>query len=117
DITWPGCFDGAAGCVEGADSGRTLRMRYLSSQFPTANACRDGEYRLTVDGILERSDVSCGATEAFVALAPDIVDFQATVHCSNGIDLTDFPSSQCPPVSSYGRSATVTLIGQSRAPG
>lgn len=116
DIVWPGCFDKADGCVEVSDSGETLKVRYLSSQFTSGNECRDVTYRLTGD-VLQRSDVACAASESYVDLANNIIDFEVTVHCSNGIDLIEFPSAQCPPLTSYGRSATVELVGQSRAPG
>src|SRR5690606_30362083 len=105
DITWPGCFDGSAGCVEVADSGTSLKVRYLSSQFSSGSECRDVTYRLTEGSVFERSDVACGSGPDFVALAEGIVDFDVTVHCSNGLDLNEFPSTQCPPLSSYGRSA------------
>lgn len=116
DITWPGCFDGAAGCLEVADSGRSMKVRYLSSQFPSGDECRDVTYRLSNDGVLQRSDVGCGEAESFVDLADDIVTFEVTVHCSNGNDLNEFPSAQCPTLNSYGRSVTVELVGQSRTP-
>jgi len=117
DITWPGCFDGAAGCLQVADAGQSMKVRYLSSQFPSGSECRDVSYRLTGSGVLQRSDVGCGEDEQFVELATDIVAFEVTVHCSNGNDLNVFPSAQCPPLSGYGRSATVELIGQSLNPG
>lgn len=117
DITWPGCFDGAAGCVEVDDAGSRLKLRYLSSQFATGNECRDVTYRLAAGGQFQRSDVACGGNDDFVELASDIRQFQVTIHCSNALDLNTFPSPQCPPLSSYGRSATVDLVGQSRAPG
>jgi type II secretory pathway pseudopilin PulG len=117
DITWPGCFDGAAGCVRVSDAGATLEVRYLSSQFASGSECRDITYRLLGTGVFERSDVGCGATATYVPLADNMVDFTTTVHCSNGTDLTAFPSGSCPPLSSYGRSVTVDLMGQSRSPG
>lgn len=116
DIVWPGCFDAAMGCVELSDAGTRLKVRYLSSQFTSGNECRDVTYRLN-SGVLQRSDVACAASESYVDLANNIIDFEVTVHCSNGNDLDEFPSAQCPPLSSYGRSATVALVGQSRAPG
>lgn len=116
-VAWPGCFDGAAGCLEVTDSGRAMRVRYLSSQFTSGNECRDVSYRLTGDGVLERSDVACGGTEEFVGLADRVISFEATVHCSSGDDYNEFPNAGCPPKSGYGRSITTTLIGQSRSPG
>src|SRR5690606_27005751 len=117
DITWPGCFDGASGCVKVSDSGTNLSVRYLSSQFGSGSECRDVTYRLLGTGVFERSDVGCGDTAAYVTLAEDMVEFNVTVHCSNGTDLDTFPSASCPAVSSYGRSTTVDLLGQSRSPG
>lgn len=117
DITWPGCFDGAAGCVLVSDSGDTLKVRYLSSQFASGSECRDVTYRLLGTGVFERSDVGCGASANYVTLADNMVDFTVTVHCSNGNDLDAFPSASCPSVSSYGRSTTIDLVGQSRSPG
>lgn len=117
DITWPGCFDGASGCVQVSDAGATLKVRYLSSQFASGSECRDVTYRLLETGVFERSDVGCGNGATYVSLADNMVDFTATVHCSNGSDLTAFPSGSCPSVSSYGRSVTVDLMGQSRSPG
>lgn len=117
DILWPGCFDGFDGCVELSDGGSRLKVRYLSSHFPAGSECRDVSYRLTGEGVLERSDVDCGGAETFAPLAENIVTFDVTVHCSNGIDLKEFPSAQCPPLSGYGRSATVEIVGQSRSPG
>lgn len=116
DIVWPGCFDGVDGCVEVSGGGTSLKVRYLSSQFSSGEECRDVTYRLT-SGVLQRSDVSCGADETYVDLAEGVVSFLVTVHCSNGIDLNEFPDAQCPPLSGYGRSATVELVGQSRSPG
>lgn len=113
-ITWPGCFDGAAGCVKVADSGSELGVRYLSSQFASGNECRDVSYRLSADGALERSDVACSATADFVGLVDNVVSFVVTVHCSNGADVTTFPSTSCPATTSYGRSATVELMARSR---
>src|SRR5690606_32730907 len=93
DVTWPGCFDGAAGCVELSDAGTTLKVRYLSSQFTSGSECRDVTYRLT-GGVLQRSDVACAASESFIDLANNVIDFEVTVHCGNGDDLNEFPSAQ-----------------------
>lgn len=113
DIVWPGCFDGASGCVEVEDAGQTLRVRYLSSQFTSGNECRDVTYSLDGSGVILRSDVLCGGSEDFVELSSDIVNFASTVNCSNGSGLTAFPSSGCPPILSYGRSVTVDILGRS----
>lgn len=117
EVSFPGCFDGGAGCLRVEDAGRTMGVRYLSSQFGTGQNCRDVTYRLTESGVLQRSDVACGADEVFVDLAERIVDFEVTVHCSNGSDFNTFPDAGCPPKGGYGRSATVTLMGHSRATG
>lgn len=116
-VSWPGCFDGAAGCLLVSDSGRTMSVRYLSSQFSSGNECRDVTYRFGGSGTLERSDVNCGDAEVFVALAERVVDFDVTVHCSNGLDFDAFPNTGCPPTGGYGRSVTARLVGQSRAQG
>lgn len=117
NIVWPGCFDGAAGCLEVTSGGQAMRLRYLSSQFSAGSECRDVAYRLTGTGNLERSDVPCGGSEDFVELADRILDFEVTVHCSNGTDFDVFPTAGCPPTTGYGRSVTVELVGQSRMPG
>lgn len=117
NIVWPGCFDGAAGCLEVTSGGQAMRVRYLSSQFSSGSECRDVSYRLTGAGNLERSDVSCGDPENYIQLADRILDFEVTVHCSNGSDFDVFPTAGCPPATGYGRSVTVELVGQSRMPG
>lgn len=113
---WPTCFDGGKGCLVVADAGTSLQVRYLSSQFPVADACRDVAYRLDAAGVLERSDVACGAAAAYLPLASNLVRFGVDVQCSNGTTSTTFPVSTCPPGASYGRSATVRVMGQSRTP-
>ncbi len=113
---WPACFDGGKGCLVVADGGTSVQVRYLSSQFPVADACRDVAYRLDASGALERSDVGCGEAAAYVPLAPNLVVFRVEVLCSNGTQSDTFPTSTCPPGTSYGRSATVRVMGQSRTP-
>ncbi len=122
-VAWPFCFDGGRGCLEAdvvasgsttADPGSSsLRLRYVTSQFPAAQACRDVSYRLA-DGVLQRSDVVCEADPTFVAIAPDMLQFQIGVVCSTGVVYTAFPTGACGGGTSYARSANVALNGQAR---
>lgn len=117
-VTWPFCFDGARGCLELANEGpvsSTVQVRYVSSQFPAAEACRDVTYRLS-GSTLQRSDVECGDLAAFVDLAPDVLEFKVSVICSTGTAFDEFPVSGCGSSVSYGRSALVFIAGQSSNP-
>jgi len=115
---FPGCFDqvgGGTSCVElgnASTSSSTLRLRYVSSLFPAAEACRDVSYRLN-NGTLQRSDVSCGAGEVFVDLAPNMLGFKVVMVCSNGNRFAAFPVAGCGGGISYGRSAIVSVAAQS----
>lgn len=98
------------------DTASTLHVRYLSSQFPSAEACRDIEYRLEA-GALQRRDVACGTatgTEGFVDLAPDMLGFKVVVVCSTGLRVETFGEDSCP--NGYGRSAIVSVGGVSSIP-
>jgi len=116
--SFPGCFDqvgGGVSCVELGNvstSHSTLRLRYVSSLFPAADACRDVGYRLA-NGTLQRSDVACGASENFVALAPNTLGFKVVMVCSNGNRFAAFPVAGCGGGVSYGRSALISVAGQS----
>jgi prepilin-type N-terminal cleavage/methylation domain-containing protein len=115
---FPGCFPqtgGGSSCVELGNvsaSSSTLRLRYVSSLFPAAEACRDVSYQLS-NGTLERSDVSCGAPDVFVPLAPNMLGFKVVMVCSNGSRFATFPEAGCGGGISYGRSALVSVAGQS----
>lgn len=113
NTVWPMCFDGGKGCVTVAGAGGSMKVRYISSQFPVADACRDVAYRHT-NGVLERSDVVCGSADSFAPLAPNIVAFEVRVQCSNGTESVSFPVASCPSGVSYGRSARIRVLGQSR---
>jgi prepilin-type N-terminal cleavage/methylation domain-containing protein len=94
----------------------TLHVRYLSSQFPSLEACRDIAYRF-VDGTLQRRDVACGTasgTEGFVDLARDMLGFKVVVVCSTGLRVDAFGQDSCP--DGYGRSAIVSVGGVSSIP-
>lgn len=112
-----GCFQvgGGASCVEVGNlstASSTLRLRYVSSLFPATDACRDVSYRLH-NGTLQRSDVLCGASEAFIDLAPNTLGFKVVMVCSNGNRFAAFPVASCGGGLSYGRSAIVSVAGQS----
>lgn len=115
---FPGCNfpqGGGTSCVElgnVSSSSSTLRLRYVSSLFPAVEACRDVSYRLS-NGTLERSDVSCGLAEAFVPLAPNMLGFKVVMVCSNGSRFATFPVAGCGAPAAYGRSALVSVAGQS----
>ena len=111
-----GCF--AEGCLT-LDSGSpdsALAMRYMSSQFEADEACREVHYRVT-DSVLLRADVTCGDGVAdpddFVALASDMLGFVVVFVCSEGTRIDEFPSLDCPEVTSYPRSALVSVAASS----
>lgn len=115
---WPFCFDGGKGCLVLEDQGlddSAVSVRYLTSQFPAAQACRDVTYRLE-GTTLQRSDVPCEADPAFVDLASDILEFKAQVICSTGVLYDAFPTGGCGGGTSYGRSMLVSLRAQSSVP-
>lgn len=117
-VTWPFCFDGGRGCLTiAADSATAsaVAVRYLSSQFPAANACRDVSYRLS-GTTLQRSDVPCESAASFVDLAPGTTEFTVEVICSTGTSFAAFPTGACGGGISYGRSAFVSVAAQSTNP-
>ena len=100
----------------GIETASTLRLRYLSSQFPTGEACRDIAYRI-VAGTLQRRDVACSpvsGTGGFIDLAPDMLGFKVVVVCSTGLRVDAFGQDSCP--DGYGRSAIVSVGGVSSIP-
>jgi type II secretory pathway component PulJ len=113
-----GCFaqgTGGESCLELADvsaTASTLRVRYVSSQFPLAESCRDVSYRLN-GGALQRSDVACGGTVAWVDLAPSVLGFKTVVVCSNTNRYDSFPVAGCGGGASYARSALVSVAASS----
>lgn len=116
--SFPGCFDQASGnpsCVELESlsaSTSNLRVRYVSSLFPAADACRDVSYRVS-NGVLQRSDVLCGDDPVYIDLASEMLGFKVIIICSNGNRFADFPVAGCGGGLSYGRSAIVSVAGQS----
>jgi prepilin-type N-terminal cleavage/methylation domain-containing protein len=99
----------------GLATASTLSVRYLSSQFPTGEACRDIAYRI-VGGTLQRRDVTCGTggTAGFADLASDMLGFKVVVVCSTGSRVDTFGADSCP--DGYGRSAIVSVGGVSTIP-
>lgn len=111
-VTWPFCFDGGRGCLTIADAGAAVAVRYVSSQFPAADACRDVSYRVD-SSTLQRSDVECGEAAVFVDLAPGTTAFTVQVICSTGTVFNVFPDAGCGGGTSYGRSAFVSIAAES----
>ena len=80
-----------------------LRLRYVSTQFAVADACRDVAYRIDA-GVLQRSDEDCGsttwATPDWIDIAPDALAFKALVICSDGATFEALPDASwcCPRV-------------------
>lgn len=117
-----GCYDSVTDtseCLSITDEGSAaseLRMRYLSSQYPTSAACRDVAYRIQ-GGDLERSDLTCPndtfATPAWRVVAPGVAAFKVVVICSDGDRFATYPNTACSPGSAYGRSALVTVAAES----
>lgn len=106
-------------CVEvETDSDRysTVAIRYLSSQFPAGQECRDVVYEAEPGGNLLRSDVPCEADEDFVPFATNVEVFTVVLKCSDGATrLSEFTSpTGCP--SGYPRSAVITFGSRSDIP-
>lgn len=122
-----GCFDpddDTTSCltVSSADATTSeIELRYLSSQFPSTESCRDVAYRVTADDVLQRSDVVCPsvgiADPQYVDLASGVLAVKAVVLCSNGTRYETFPPpSGCTSGTAYGRSALVSIVAASRIP-
>lgn len=121
-VAFPGCMAVASGgtsCLEVADvsaTASTVRVRYVSSQFPDADACRDVAYRLAT-GVLQRSDVRCGQADAFVDLLPGVAAFKVLTVCSTGLRYEEHPVVACGDGLAYPRTALVTIGATSRPAG
>jgi type II secretory pathway component PulJ len=89
-----------------------LSVRYLSSQFPAGQECRDVSYRV-VEDVLMRSDVACEADEDLVAFAPGVLAFEVRLICSDGTVVALFDSVGDCGVSGFPRTAVVTFGAQS----
>jgi len=121
NVPFPGCFPFGTSpnefesCMELTDvsaTSSTLSLRYVSSQFPVADACRDVAYRLT-GAVLQRSDVACGATASWIDLAPGVEGFKTVIVCSNATRFASFPVVGCGGGTSYARSALVSVAAAS----
>lgn len=119
-----GCFNDATGstsCLSlapgtSADTESVLHVRYLSSQFPAADACRDVQYRVA-GGALQRSDLECPgdatvATAVWQDIVPNVLAFKMYVICSDGNRYDDFPPTACTSAG-YGRSAIFSVAASS----
>jgi hypothetical protein len=109
-------------CLELEDvsaSSSVLRMRYVSSQFAAADACRDVAYRLNA-GTIERSDVPCvldvWGDPQWEPLAPSALAFKVFVVCSDGDVFEDVPDGACSPPGGYSRSAVLSVAAESATP-
>ncbi len=120
-VGFPGCFpfgtspnefESCLALTDVSPTVSTLALRYVSSQFPVADACRDVGYRIA-GGALQRSDVACGTTPVWVDLAPDVVGFKTLVVCSDGVRYGAFPNVGCGGGVSYARSALVSVAASS----
>lgn len=89
-----------------------LRIRYVSSQFPLAESCRDVAYQLA-GTVLQRSDVQCGETESWIDLAPRVLGFKTIVVCSNNDRFATYPDGGCGGGTSYARSALISVAAES----
>lgn len=108
----------------------SLSMIYVNSLRSTTDACRTVAYRFS-GTTLERYDTSFSCTTGstlvdpsstsltFTAVADDILAIDVAVTCSSitssGTKLPAYPDeAQCPYGSSYPRSATVTVVAESK---
>ena len=113
-----GCFPQSTGgeaCLELTNvstTASTLRLRYVSSQFPVADSCRDVGYRRT-GNVLQRSDVACGSGVSWIDLAPSVVGFKTIVVCSNNDRFASYPDVGCGGGTSYARTALVSVAAES----
>ena len=106
-------------CVEvetDDDRYSTVSLRYLSSQFPAGQECRDVTYEAVPDGSLLRSDVVCEADPDPVPFATNVEVFHVALKCSDGTTrLSEFTSpTDC--ASGYPRSAVITFGSRSDIP-
>lgn len=87
----------------------TVSLRYLSSQFPAGQECRDVAYMVVPDGDLMRSDVPCETARNFVPFAANVDVFAVVLKCSDGdTRLSEFDApNAC--TGGYPRSAVITF--------
>jgi type II secretory pathway component PulJ len=113
-----GCYPQASGgeaCLELEDVSATssaLRLRYVSSQFQLAESCRDVAYRVA-GAVLQRSDVACGGTSAWIDLAPSVLGFKTIVVCSSNARFASYPDAGCGGGTTYARSALISVAAES----
>jgi prepilin-type N-terminal cleavage/methylation domain-containing protein len=117
----------AAGCAQSgglplcvqvtrdSDTLSTLRVRYVSTQFASADACRSVAYRVQ-NGTLQRSDVRCGQQDAFLDLAPQTLGFRVVVICSDGSRVDAFGAGTCG-AAAYGRSSVISIVAENTVRG
>ena len=98
------------------DRHSTVSLRYMSSQFPAGQECRDVQYIAETDGNLLRSDVPCEADPEPFLFASNVEVFHVVLKCSDGlVRLSDFVlPDDC--ASGYPRSAVVTFGSRSDIP-
>jgi hypothetical protein len=93
----------------------TVALRYLSSQFPAGQECRDVRYEAIEDGSLLRSDVPCEAAPQLIEFATNVEVFTVVLRCSDGTPLPEYTT----PVDcggGYPRTAVITFASRSDIP-
>ncbi|GGL00858.1 PilW family protein [Deinococcus radiotolerans] len=104
-------------CLTGTDNNEldTMTARYITSLRDAAVACRQVKWRVTA-GTLERSDVTCGQSDDYVAFASGVLALNILYVCSDG-DKLDTPTCTAPvaskPAPRFTRSAVITVYTQS----
>ena len=119
------CLVGTNGSA-GAHVQDAVSMDYITTLQPLTTACREVAYVFDGSNTLYRADEACdpttGAvllatssiTSAYAVLAPGILALDIRYVCSNGTVMDSVPdTTACPKISSYVRSALVSVVAQS----